>query len=140
MDKQKNNCIFCDIANKEMAGVIIYEDDDFISTMDINPVNFGHTLVMPKKHYENIYDTPEKVLEKILPLIKKIAVAVKKAVKAEGINIINNNETAAGQAINHIHFHIIPRYKNDGFVHWKGEKQYWGAEINEIAEKIKENI
>ncbi len=133
------NCIFCKIVKGEIPADIVYEDENFLAFLDITPVNPGHALLVPKKHYENLYDLPEKTLERITPLIKKIALAIRQGVGAEGINIIMNNEKPAGQLVPHAHFHIIPRFSNDGYLHWKG-KPYAEDESQKVAKKIRTSI
>ncbi len=136
---KKENCVFCKIARKEIPSDKIYEDKNFFAFLDATPVNPGHTLLIPKKHYENLYGLPDELLSKMAPIIKKMAIAVKKGADAEGINIGMNNEVAAGQIIPHAHFHIIPRFSGDGHRHWKGGS-YSKREAEEIAGKIKENL
>lgn len=137
-----NDCVFCKIAQKEIpAGAgKLYEDENFIAFLDINPVNFGHSLLIPKKHYKNLYELPDEVLSEIAPLIKKMAIAVKYGVNADGINIIMNNDSAAGQIVPHSHFHIIPRFADDGLRHWPGKSYADKEEAAKIAEKIKSSL
>ena len=91
-----NDCVFCKIAQGKIPSDKIYEDDNFFAFLDINPNNPGHALIIPKNHYENIYTAPDEILCDIGPIIKKIAIAVKKGINADGINIIMNNDSAAG--------------------------------------------
>ena len=111
------SCIFCKIARKEAPANTLYEDEKVISFLSIQPINIGHTLVVPKKHYENIYKFPEEEVAYLYKIVKKLAHAVKKAVDAEGIRIVQNNGEAAGQVIFHLHVHIIPMSKNRQWVH-----------------------
>src|SRR3989338_11287524 len=97
--------IFEKIARKEIPSEGIYEDEEIYAFLDIKPNNLGHTLVIPKKRYKNIFDAPEEVLQKMIVVAQKIALAQKKALGAEGVNIVMNNETAAGQIVFHIHMH-----------------------------------
>ncbi len=136
---KKKNCVFCKIASGEIPADKIYEDENCLAFLDATPVNPGHTLLIPKEHYENLYELPDNLFSKMAPVIKKIALAVKKGIKAEGINIGMNNETAAGQIVPHAHFHIIPRFTGDGHRHWKGG-DYSVGEAKEIARKIKESL
>jgi len=131
-----NDCIFCKIIKKEIPCPIVYEDDKVLAFLDINPVNKGHTLVIPKIHYENIYETPDEILGCMIITAKKIAIKLKKFIGAEGININMNNDAVSGQVIFHAHIHIIPRITNDGFTHWKGSP-YKKGEAEEILQKIK---
>ena len=104
-------CVFCKIARKEADASIVYEDAEIIAFMDIRPVSEGHTLVIPKKHYLDIFDTPEDLLGASHIVTKRIAAAVKKATKANGISIVQQNGQAAGQDIFHLHIHVIPRFE-----------------------------
>ena len=130
------DCVFCKIIKGEISADKIYEDEDCLAFLDITPVNPGHTLLIPKKHYENLYEMPDELLSKMSPIVKKIAVAVKKGTGAEGINIGMNNEVAAGQIVPHAHFHIIPRFPGDGHHHWKGGS-YSAGEAEKTAKKIR---
>lgn len=133
------DCLFCKITKKEIPSFTIYENDDVSAFLDINPNNLGHTLVVPKAHYENIYDTPNKTLASIMSVSKKIAAAIKSGLGAEGVNVVMNNEGAAGQIIPHVHLHVIPRFANDGFKHWKGAPRT-EKEINAAGEKIRQAL
>jgi len=131
-----SNCVFCKIVKKEIPAEIVYEDENTLAFLDITPINPGHVLFIPKEHHENLYDLPDDLLIKMAPLIKKLAIAAKSAVNAEGINLGMNNERPAGQLVNHAHFHIMPRFSNDGFRHWRGTP-YKDDEAQKVAEKIK---
>ena len=135
-----NECLFCKIAKGEIPSSKIYEDEKFLAFLNIKPNNTGHTLIIPKDHYKNLYETPNEVLSAIAPLIKKIAVAVKNGVNADGINIIMNNDGAAGQIVPHAHFHVIPRFADDGLRHWPGKSYSNKEEVAKIAEKIKNEL
>lgn len=106
-------CIFCNIAHKKAEAEILYEDDDIISFLDIRPVNYGHTLVIPKKHYDNFLTIPKNELHKVINATQYIAGAVKRSMNAEGFNVVSNNGVSAGQSVYHFHFHIIPRFTSD---------------------------
>jgi histidine triad (HIT) family protein len=103
------SCIFCEIADGRIPSIRIYEDADFISFLDINPLTRGHLLIITRKHYPATLDVPDAVLAKALPLAKKLARAAAMGVGAEGFNIMINNGTVAGQAVDHWHLHVIPR-------------------------------
>jgi histidine triad (HIT) family protein len=105
------NCVFCKIARKEADASIVYEDADVMAFMDIRPVSEGHALIIPKKHYVDIFDVSEELLGATHKVTKKIAAAVKKATKADGISIVQQNGKAAGQEIFHLHVHVIPRFE-----------------------------
>ena len=131
-----NDTIFTKIIKREIPAEIIYEDDEFISFLDIKTTNEGHSLVVPKNVYENYFDMPDEMVEKFAVLIKKIAPRIKEAVSADGVNLIMNNGKEAGQIIFHAHMHIIPRFSGDGFSHWPG-KDMTPEELKKTAEKIK---
>jgi len=110
----EEECLFCKIARDEIPSQKVYEDSDFIAFLDINPRNPGHTLVMPKRHYETILEMPDHEVAEIFKVVKKMAIAVKKGMNADGISIGQSNERAAGQVIPHVHFHVIPRFASEG--------------------------
>lgn len=130
------DCLFCKIIAGEIPCTKVYEDEDILAFLDINPVNIGHTLVIPKEHFANIYETPSDVLAKIMDTAKTLSIATKTALSADGINIEMNNDPIAGQVIFHTHLHVIPRFESDGFRHWKGARGYNEGEAAEIAKKI----
>lgn len=133
------DCLFCKIINGEISSNKVYEDDDFYAFFDAYPVTLGHTLVVPKKHYANLFELPDDVTAKYLVTVKKIANAIKKTINADGINIEMNNLPAADQVIFHSHIHIIPRFDNDNIVHmWNNESKDGKAVID--PEKLKETI
>ncbi len=107
------SCIFCSIVNKNKEASYVYEDDNFIAIMDKYPINIGHTLVIPKNHYQTILDMPLNEAAMLYVLVIHIAKAVIKGVNAEGFSIGQNNGEAANQLIPHVHVHIVPRYHND---------------------------
>ncbi|NCC49965.1 MAG: HIT family protein [Spartobacteria bacterium] len=109
-----SDCIFCKIVKGEIPSAKVYEDDDLLAFIDVGPIIKGHTLVIPKEHYDNIAATPVDVLQKLIKLVQRIAGAQMNALDADGVNIIQNNGEVAGQAVPHIHFHVIPRFKDDG--------------------------
>lgn len=135
-----NDCVFCKIVKGEIPiHHKIYEDENCLGFLDITPINPGHVLLIPKEHHENLYEMPDDLLSKMAPIIKKLAVAVKGAVNAEGINIGMNNERPAGQLVFHAHFHIMPRFANDGHQHWHGAPYKDGIAVN-VAEKIRKAL
>ena len=102
------SCLFCEIIKKRVEASIVYEDSNVLAFLDIYPASIGHTLIIPKEHYENIFETPEKTLAQLIAAVKKISFAVKKAMGVEGVKIIQLNGKVAGQVVMHIHFHVIP--------------------------------
>ena len=129
------DCIFCKIVKGEIPCSKVFEDEKFLAFLDIGPVNKGHTLVIPKKHYKNLLDMPEEELKGYMEVIQKVSKAIIKAVNADGINFNMSNEEAAGQVVMHAHVHTIPRFKGDGLKLWPQGKYAEGE-----AEKIKDKI
>jgi len=114
------DCIFCKIVRGEVSCEKVYEDESVLAFLDANPVSKGHLLVIPKKHYKDIFDIEEKVLQKIIVVAKKLALDAKEKLKAEGVNLINSNKKVAQQEVFHYHLHVVPRYSGDGL------KLNWG--------------
>jgi histidine triad (HIT) family protein len=133
------DCIFCEIASKSSEAEIVFENDKYIAFLDINPVNYGHTLVIPKAHYDNFLTIPAKELEELTKLTQYLSGAIKRALKADGFNVISNNGTTAGQSVFHFHYHIIPRYENDFHLRLR-TIEYKTSEIESYAEKIRESV
>ncbi len=108
-------CVFCSIIKGDLPTNIVYEDDIVMAILDTSQATRGHTLVIPKKHFVNIYDVDEETLKHMAVICKKVATLLTEKLKADGCNIVSNNNKEAGQAIFHIHFHVIPRYVNDDY-------------------------
>ena len=108
------NCIFCKIANGEIPSRTLYEDEKFRVIMDLGPATRGHSLILPKEHYANLYEIPEDLAADAAKLAKKLAIRMTEKLGADGFNIIQNNNEAAGQTVPPYHVHLIPRYQNDG--------------------------
>lgn len=130
------NDLFLKIIAGEIPSEKIYEDEHVYAFLDIRPTVTGHTLVVPKKYSRNIFDANDETLSRTIIGVKKVAEAVKRAMGADGINIISNNEPAAGQLVFHLHFHVIPRYKNDGLEPWHG-KEMPPEKLSEVGKKIR---
>ena len=104
------NCIFCKIANKEIPGKIVYEDDLCLAFLDLSQTTNGHTLVVPKTHYQNILDVDKEVLSHLIKVTKKLTNKIITNLDAKGANVLTNANEVAGQTVMHFHIHIIPRY------------------------------
>ena len=132
------DCIFCKIVAGEIPCTKVYEDEDILCFMDIGPIIKGHTLVIPKKHYDPITQTPDDVLCKLITTAKRVAAAQCDSLQADGCNIIQNNGKVSGQEVPHIHFHVIPRFEQDGH-HWNWDAKTYASmdEMNALAERIK---
>lgn len=137
------DCIFCKIINGDIPSAKVYEDEDVYAFLDISQNTKGHTLIIPKVHTKNIYETEEMVASQLFSRVPKIANAIKETFQPAGINILNNNEEAAGQSVFHLHLHLIPRYdESDGFgLKWiTHEDQYSGDDLASMATAISKNI
>src|SRR3989344_1029378 len=132
----KEDCVFCKIVAGDLLSHKIYENSDVLVFLDIAPVNMGHSLVIPKKHYDNIYETPEDTLANMITVAKIVSRAIKAAMKADGVNVTMNNDSMAGQVIFHSHMHVIPRFENDGLDIWKSKGPYTPGEADRVIEKI----
>jgi len=130
------NCIFCKIIAGEIPSYKVYEDEQVLAFLDINPVNPGHTLIVPKKHFFNIEEADEETLCQVIKILKKVGLSLKKNLAAPGYNAQVNNDPAAGQAVPHLHFHVTPRLKDDGLELWP-QKKYKENEAEEVLDKIK---
>ena len=109
------NCTFCDLVQGAGEVSICYEDAITIAFMDIQPVNPGHTLVVPRQHYESLVDIPHDVAMHMFEVSMRLGPVVRKVSGAEGMNIVVNSGAAAGQDVFHYHVHVIPRKAGDGF-------------------------
>lgn len=132
-------CIFCNIKNRKAEAEIIFEDEHILAFLDIQPVNFGHTLVIPKNHYDNFLTVPKDELDKLICATQFIAGIVKRSMNAQGFNIISNNGSPAGQSVFHFHFHVIPRF-NDDFNLRPKVKSYEDGALKEYGGKIRSFI
>lgn len=130
-----NECIFCKIISGQIPCNKVYEDELVLAFLDIAPVSAGHTLIVPKAHHKNLEETPHDVACKCIDIIKKLAPAIVSATGTEGFNVGLNNGRAAGQAVFHTHFHIIPRITNDGLSAWPHTK-YAAGEADKMQKLI----
>ncbi|SDJ43314.1 HIT family protein [Salimicrobium halophilum] len=137
------DCIFCKIVNGDIPSAKVYEDEEVYAFLDLSQVTKGHTLVIPKQHTKNIYETHPQVASNLFARLPKIASAVKEAFGADGVNIVNNNDEAAHQSVFHLHIHVLPRYGDgDGFgLKWEdNSEKYTQDQLQEAAQSISEKI
>jgi histidine triad (HIT) family protein len=135
-----DDCLFCKMVAGQIPVTKIYDDEDVLAFLDIGPISDGHTLVIPKQHFEKLHDCPSELLGRVCSQLGKIAGAVTAAMNTDGYNVLCNNGGAAGQLVEHLHFHIIARKTGDGiFNKWPAYK-YEQGRIEVIAEKIRENL
>lgn len=136
----KEACIFCKIIKGELPSNKIYEDENFYAFLDNNPVNKGHTLIIPKEHHDNMNGLPFDLGNDLLEITQNISNAVVEAVDADGYNFNVNNGEAAGQEVFHTHFHIIPRFESDNKIKWKNKEDYEEGEAEELEMLITSNL
>jgi len=131
------DCIFCKIVKGDIPSYKTYEDENVIAFLDILPLSKGHTLVVPKKHFKNIYEISDEELCNIVKTVKKVSSHIKKVYNPEGIVIIQNNGEKAGQSIFHIHFHIKPIYNETKVVSEEDHrKEYTKEEMENIVKEL----
>ena len=134
------SCIFCRIIEGSLPANKIFENRETIAFLDIGPVHPGHSLVIPRKHFKDIFDCDENIMGEVMKTAKKISGPIMKAVKADGINIGMNNKESAGQEVFHAHVHVIPRYREDGLRHWKKEDFRDENHRKEVHENIMKEL
>lgn len=117
-----DECVFCRIAKGEIPSTKINETDNFFAFLDVAPLVEGHTLIIPKKHFKTILDLPNSLAPELMDFIKKTSLKLMKEYNVEGFNLINNAFSSAGQIVDHVHFHILPRKKDDGYFLSLGKK------------------
>lgn len=128
-------CIFCQIASYEIPCYKVFEDDKTLAFLDNHPTTPGHTLVIPKNHYDNLEAIPESELAILMATVKKVGALLKKKLNVTGYNVNENNDPVAGQIVNHLHFHVIPRTEADGLVLWHGN-DYKPGEVETLLAKL----
>ena len=136
----EDSCIFCRIAQKQVPASLVYEDENVMAFLDIKPLNEGHTLVIPKAHYESIFEIPLDLVAYLHGVTKKIAFAVKKATGADGISISQQNGKAAGQEIFHLHVHVIPRYEGQKLPIFSELSEADREKLSQTAAKIRKHL
>lgn len=126
-----DNCIFCKIIKGEIASAKVYEDDRVLAFLDINPVNFGHALVIPKEHHAMMPDVPDELLSYCFVKSKELMMKIKQALKADYVSV-----SVVGLDVPHFHIHLIPRYYDDGLAGFWPTKKYGEGEMEKIAQRI----
>ena len=133
-------CIFCAIVRGEAPAEVVYEDEETLAFMDIHPATPGHTLVIPKEHYRNIYEIEEGAALSVMRSALRVARAIKEALKPDGLNLLQANEPAGYQRVFHFHLHIVPRWKGDGLAPPWQTKPGDERQIKETAKLIREQV
>ena len=134
------DCIFCKIISKKIPSEILYENDKVISVLDINPIHFGHALILPKQHCRDFLDLPDETYHSILQAAKIVTHALVESLKLEGYNLFSNNGTIAGQSVFHFHLHVTPRYRDDNIHFILKLKKYPEREIAQYGSMIRKFI
>ncbi len=134
------SCIFCKIVARQAPSSIIYEDKTVLAFLDIRPLYLGHTLVIPKEHYVDIFDIPKTLLSQVYFIVKTIAPAIKEATAADGISIIQQNGKAAGQDIFHLHVHVVPRFEDQKLPRFSELVEVEREKLDVMAVKIREKL
>jgi histidine triad (HIT) family protein len=133
-------CIFCKIIAKEIPAEILFENDSAIAILDVNPIHYGHALVIPKNHHKDFLEVPENELPGMMHAVHVVARAIVKSFDLRGFNFFSNNGTVAGQSVFHFHIHITPRYPDDNIRFVLQLKRYEGEEMKDVAAKIRASI
>jgi histidine triad (HIT) family protein len=135
-----DDCLFCKMVAGQIPVAKIYEDDIVLAFLDIGPVSDGHTLVVPREHFARLHDCPADLLGQVASRLGDVARAVGTAMKADGYNLLCNNGRAAGQVVEHLHFHIIPRGTGDGVFNRWPSYEYPAGRMEAIAGAIREKL
>lgn len=134
------SCIFCKIAAGEIPSSRVLEHEKAVAFLDINPVNLGHVLLVPRDHHATLSDLPDELAGEVSSLLPRLCRAVRAATGADGLNIIVNHGAVAGQTIDHVHWHIIPRHDDDP-VDWPWpHAEYVGDELNQMRFRIEREL
>ena len=132
----QSNCIFCKIIAGEIPSATVYEDEEFKAIMDISPAAKGHTILLSKKHYANLFELEDLTASKALLVARRVAKAIQEELNCDGINLLQNNGEAAGQTVFHFHIHVIPRYTKDQVKFTWAHGKYEEDEATELAKAI----
>lgn len=131
-----SGCVFCKIVAGEIPCAKVYESESCVAFLDIAPVNAGHALVLPKGHYSTLMDIPSELGGDLLHALSTVGRAVMEATGADGLNLMQNNYEAAGQLVHHAHYHLIPRFSDDGLRLWPQSAYEDNEEMRRLAAKI----
>lgn len=136
-----DDCVFCRIARGEEWAAVVWSDEEHIAFMDRYPVSRGHTLVATKRHYRDLLEMDEVTVGRLFSSVLRVAKAIQRALSPAGINVLQNNGSAAGQVIFHAHVHVIPRYGNpEGSIFRSGRLRVTEAELEEVAALIRRHV
>lgn len=133
-------CIFCSIISRTAPAEIVFENDHAVAFLDIRPIHPGHTLVVPKTHYDRTIDIPDDELYDVMKAINVVAQSIVDILRPDGYNMFTSNGRAAGQSVFHVHFHVTPRYYHDNIAFRLSLKTYKQGEMKLIADQLREEI
>lgn len=136
----KQGCVFCNIAHGNFESATLFENSEFRVILDKFPGNEGHTLIITKEHYDNIFDLDAETAGRLFGLATVVAKALKKELNLEGLNVIQNNGSIAGQTVDHFHLHLIPRYKDDGLKFTWPSNEAAQEQLYDLAERLAKEI
>lgn len=132
------HCVFCRIVRGELPSEKVFEDDAVLAFMDIAPIIKGHTLVIPKLHFERLFEVPPELLGRVMAVVQRIARAQVEGLGAHGVNIHQTNGACAGQTVPHVHFHVIPRFEGDGHSwNWRAKSYADRSEMAQLAGRLR---
>jgi len=134
-----HNCIFCRIAAGKLPAVEVMETPRVLAFLDIAPVNYGHALIIPKEHYQNLLDLPDDLWTEMGRVARQVAGALQKALDARGFNLGMNNFEAAGQEVFHAHLHVIPRHTHDG-LHLFPQGTYQPGDMEKVGQQLRQAL
>ena len=142
--ENSGECLFCQIAQNKVETIKVYEDNNIIAMLDIAPANLGHVIVIPKQHYQFLFQLPDQLLWELVKVVKLILPSLVNASKASGVNIIINQGESAGQRLPHLAINLIPRFENDGLkFEWERKqtkKEELAALANDIISRMQKTI
>jgi histidine triad (HIT) family protein len=137
---KNDTCIFCKIVAGDIPAIKVYEDDEVLAFLDAHPINPGHSLVIPKEHHAKLSETPIELAASMMKAVPHLGTAIMKAVGAPAFNLGCNNGVEAGQAVDHVHLHVMPRFADDGYEVWHGRKELEEDAGQEVANKIRAEL
>lgn len=140
MSMYEQDCLFCRLIRGELPCAAVFESEHVFAFLDINPVNKGHVLVIPRKHAETMFDVPSGDGSVLLEAIQRIGRAVMRATGAQGLNVMQNNYKAAGQEVGHVHWHLIPRHTDDGHIPWTSGQYADEGEMRTLADAVRQYL
>ena len=133
-------CVFCKIIEGAIPSYRLWESERFVVFLDIGPVQPGHALVVPKVHAETLFDMPPEFGEELLAVLQRVGKALMQGLGAEGLNVVQNNFSAAGQVVPHAHWHLIPRRQGDGCALWPQGKALSPEAACELLAKVQTHL